>query len=147
MVDIAQLVSASDCGSEGRGFESHYPPHKKRHPLGCLFLWHDGIRKAVKKTCRWHVFRPWENPWNADCGPMGRRQVPLKDVQPPIFHKRFQIFVYLSVITQFCGASLFAERSIPILHLTVAAGDPQKAFTNGGLLCIIKKMRKRKKRL
>ena len=27
MVDIAQLVSASDCGSEGRGFESHYPPH------------------------------------------------------------------------------------------------------------------------
>ena len=33
MVDIAQLVSASDCGSEGRGFESHYPPQKKkRHP-------------------------------------------------------------------------------------------------------------------
>ena len=35
MVDIAQLVSASDCGSEGRGFESHYPPHKKKpHPFG-----------------------------------------------------------------------------------------------------------------
>ena len=29
MVDIAQLVSASDCGSEDRGFESHYPPHEK----------------------------------------------------------------------------------------------------------------------
>ena len=26
MVGIAQLVSASDCGSEGRGFESLYPP-------------------------------------------------------------------------------------------------------------------------
>ena len=26
MVGIAQLVSASDCGSEGHGFESHYPP-------------------------------------------------------------------------------------------------------------------------
>ena len=26
LVGIAQLVSASDCGSEGRGFESHYPP-------------------------------------------------------------------------------------------------------------------------
>ena len=39
MVDIAQLVSASDCGSEGRGFESHYPPQKKkRHPKGCLFF-------------------------------------------------------------------------------------------------------------
>ena len=28
MVDVAQLVSASDCGSEGRGFDSHHPPHK-----------------------------------------------------------------------------------------------------------------------
>ena len=26
MVGIAQLVSASDCGSEGPGFESLYPP-------------------------------------------------------------------------------------------------------------------------
>ena len=26
MVDVAQLVRASDCGSEGRGFESHLPP-------------------------------------------------------------------------------------------------------------------------
>ena len=30
MVGIAQLVSASDCGSEGRGFESHYPPCELR---------------------------------------------------------------------------------------------------------------------
>ena len=29
MVDIAQLVRASDCGSEGRGFESLYPPQMK----------------------------------------------------------------------------------------------------------------------
>lgn len=26
MVDVAQLVRASDCDSEGRGFESHLPP-------------------------------------------------------------------------------------------------------------------------
>ena len=26
MVDIAQLVRAPDCGSGGRGFESHYSP-------------------------------------------------------------------------------------------------------------------------
>ncbi len=26
MVAIAQLVRASDCGSEGRGFETHWPP-------------------------------------------------------------------------------------------------------------------------
>ena len=26
MVAVAQLVRASDCGSEGRGFEPHHPP-------------------------------------------------------------------------------------------------------------------------
>lgn len=29
MVAVAQLVRASDCGSEGRGFESHLPPIAK----------------------------------------------------------------------------------------------------------------------
>ena len=27
---MAQLAKASDCGSEDRGFESHYPPHNPR---------------------------------------------------------------------------------------------------------------------
>lgn len=27
MVDVAQLVRAPVCGTGGRGFESHYPPH------------------------------------------------------------------------------------------------------------------------
>lgn len=27
MVVLAQLVRASDCGSEGRGFEPHIPPN------------------------------------------------------------------------------------------------------------------------
>ena len=36
MVDVAQLVSASDCGSEGRGFDSHHPP-QKRDTFGYLF--------------------------------------------------------------------------------------------------------------
>ncbi len=29
MVVVAQLVRASDCGSEGRGFETHHPPKRK----------------------------------------------------------------------------------------------------------------------
>ena len=29
MVDVAQLVRASDCGSEGRGFEPHLPPYRE----------------------------------------------------------------------------------------------------------------------
>ena len=31
MVDVAQLVRASDCGSEGRGFEPHLPPHQQKN--------------------------------------------------------------------------------------------------------------------
>jgi hypothetical protein len=39
MVVVAQLVRASDCGSEGRGFESHLPPKKEKHRSGAfLFL-------------------------------------------------------------------------------------------------------------
>ena len=29
MVDVAQQVRVADCGSAGRGFESHHPPAKK----------------------------------------------------------------------------------------------------------------------
>ena len=39
MVDLAQLVRVPDCGSEGRGFESHIPPQKeKAESLALLFL-------------------------------------------------------------------------------------------------------------
>ena len=38
MVDIAQLVRAPDCGSGGRGFESHYSPH---------MYW--GVAKSVRQ--------------------------------------------------------------------------------------------------
>ena len=37
MVPIVQLVRASDCGSECRGFESHWAP-KKRKSKGFLFF-------------------------------------------------------------------------------------------------------------
>ena len=30
MVDVAQLVRVADCGSEGRGFESHLPPERNK---------------------------------------------------------------------------------------------------------------------
>ena len=30
MVGVAQLVRVPDCGSEGRGFESHLPPNRER---------------------------------------------------------------------------------------------------------------------
>ena len=48
------------------GFESHLSHQNSGYPLrgDRNFLFRDGTRKAVKKTCRWHVFRPWESPLN-----------------------------------------------------------------------------------
>ena len=34
MVVVAQSVRASDCGSEGRGFEPHLPPKNKKKRKG-----------------------------------------------------------------------------------------------------------------
>ena len=33
MAGVAQLVRASGCGPEGRGFETHHSPHNKKLPL------------------------------------------------------------------------------------------------------------------
>ena len=42
MVDVAQQVRASDCGSEGRRFEPDLPPHKKNNwNSGCFFYYSD----------------------------------------------------------------------------------------------------------
>ena len=38
MVVVAQLVRASVCGTEGRGFESHHPPNKKGLALARPFF-------------------------------------------------------------------------------------------------------------
>ena len=69
MVDVAQLVSASDCGSEGRGFDSHHPPHKKYlpHKRKVFFMGSDGSRKPGpaargKKHAGGMFFRAWETP-------------------------------------------------------------------------------------
>ena len=37
MVGVAQLVRVEDCGSLGRGFEPHLPPHKQEF-FSCLFF-------------------------------------------------------------------------------------------------------------
>ena len=37
MVIVAQLVRASDCGSEGRGFETRLPPQTKSQYVYWLF--------------------------------------------------------------------------------------------------------------
>ena len=38
MVDVAQSVRVTDCGSEGRGFESHLPPQKQTQGENLAFF-------------------------------------------------------------------------------------------------------------
>ena len=38
MVDVPQLVRVPDCGSVGRGFESHLPPSKRDDENRLFFL-------------------------------------------------------------------------------------------------------------
>ena len=65
MVDVAQLVRASGCGPEGRGFESHHSPHKKRtfakrqkfffYPRPKGLVWHHATACMESRLCRvWH---------------------------------------------------------------------------------------------
>ena len=70
MVPIVQLVRASDCGSECRGFESHWAPQKKeveRLPfLVSGGVWthrvrHRRSRLSEAKESHW---APWKTPYN-----------------------------------------------------------------------------------
>lgn len=51
MVGVAQLVRASDCGSEGRGFEPRFPPQTKQFsPKGIAFFnRYEGKRVKTKE--------------------------------------------------------------------------------------------------
>ena len=48
MVSIAQLVRAPDCGSGGRGFESHYSPHKIDYAAGHNVNMQNGLSPSGK---------------------------------------------------------------------------------------------------
>ena len=48
MVAVVQLVRASDCGSECRGFESHLPPN--------------GKEVLIKRTSFFHIYIPVARP-------------------------------------------------------------------------------------
>ena len=49
MVVVAQLVRAPDCGSGGRGFESHHPP-KKKGAIELLFYFNSFCKLLVKRS-------------------------------------------------------------------------------------------------
>ena len=57
MVDLAQLVRVPDCGSVGRGFESHIPPREEevRKSLFFLFICVCILKKYVVLCSKLHV--------------------------------------------------------------------------------------------
>ena len=50
MVVVVQLVRTPDCGSGGRGFESHLPPQKALIEMGAFFVgygaWANSLSRA-----------------------------------------------------------------------------------------------------
>ena len=63
MVVVAQLVRASVCGTEGRGFEPHLPPRNKALSILIrLFLWLYVKGKKVR-NCNYEPFFTCYNVW------------------------------------------------------------------------------------
>lgn len=72
-----QVVKTSDCGSDMRGFESHYPPHNKnKHPLWVRFLFVSGMRTLPSEAWSGFERKPsrgrsrfclWQLPHKAKC--------------------------------------------------------------------------------
>ena len=67
------MAKASYCGSEDRGFESHYPPHKNRRylrisPVFIWFLGMMGVERAKRKQSGGLFSARGRLPWNAGCG-------------------------------------------------------------------------------
>ena len=61
---MAKFGIALGSGPRGRGFESRYSDQILKPPIG-WFFYLNGYSEAkvrYKKTCRWHVFMPWETP-------------------------------------------------------------------------------------
>ena len=52
MVGVAQLVRVPDCGSEGRGFESHLPPKAREACESLFFCW---FPRFVEKCVLLHL--------------------------------------------------------------------------------------------
>ena len=60
MVVLAQLVRASVCGTEGRGFEPHIPPIQRQGPLKAPFLFKGHNRDTLKKG--YSPLKPYTKP-------------------------------------------------------------------------------------
>lgn len=64
------MAKASDCGSEDRGFESHYPPHIIKAPPSGVLLLYPGEWDSKRATAPWggekvsggHFFSSGESP-------------------------------------------------------------------------------------
>ena len=69
MVGIAQLVRASVCGTEGRGFESRYPPLTWPRSDPRHFVSREALQRPCRPDPRWVGARLWRT-WPPDDFPL-----------------------------------------------------------------------------
>lgn len=55
MVGVAQLVRAPDCGSGGRGFETHHSPSLVQAPNGAFFVGLTAKNPAEKENANFYI--------------------------------------------------------------------------------------------
>ena len=79
MVNVAQLVRALDCGSKGRGFESHLSPRRRRGSFKINMVNVAQLVRALDCGSKGRGFEPHLSPCNK------------KDLQPKI------LFLFVSV--------------------------------------------------
>ena len=120
------------------GFESHLSHQKREGTKGTLsfLVWVVRTRKAVKKTCRWHVFRPWESPSKSRCIRYGCRWVlNMCDAEKPLVRAHLFNKFYKSIGTKipvipYGVAGSFCVSKTLSLRASAHTGAPQ-----GGLSC------------
>ena len=111
MVDVAQSVRVTDCGSEGRGFESHLPPLKG--PLRRTFFVWVFIRFLPQRKAQPAEQTSRETETGRCCGPYDYDE--LQDIAPNGPD-------YFVVIKTVVGRS-WAILAETILTLTTSAAD------------------------
>ena len=97
--------------------------------LGAFSGARGGTRKAVKKTCRWHVFRPWESPRKPNDGSQrtGRRFPAIGTAPSDAIHNKSELD---HVPSQ--GRSTIRPKNTPIM----------RAIRESPLRCYYKTVRK-----
>ena len=106
MVNVAQLVRALDCGSKGRGFESHLSPRRRRGSFKINMVNVAQLVRALDCGSKGRGFEPHLSPCNK------------KDLQPKIlFFVCISLPAFCCLPLSFLNFPLFARAVIRFIWL------------------------------